>query len=309
MHKIPNIPFMQVEQRQLTRIMLPHACARDDVDRGIAIEIMAEVWQIIRAIIVEVQPSEDAYLPATFRMESIRQVYAGNGARPLNSYTVSTMGSKIIEELRKKPFGRDAFFLHQWRGTRGQTVHTQINNAPVACLADFTASLDYEKINPADWTVDMGMTVTKPKTVMLWRRDGLPKIVEKIYKVDSATAHRIVNSSSFQIDEEAQIDTVAGARHEPDQKTKRATGIHYFQNYHTVKEPTYKYPELNYNQISKDAGAKHISDLESIFNNAVEMTGGARLEIRIGLADVGRELLALADLVDLLVCVHSSVWW
>jgi hypothetical protein len=309
MHKIPNIPFMSISERHITRIMLPYACGSDDTDGSVPKEIMAEVWKLIRPIIVEVQPSEDAYLPATFRMEAIRQVYAGTSARPLNNFTVLTIGPRIIEELRKKPFGREAFFLHQWRGTRGSTVHEHTEEAAVRSLSDFTACLDHEMLNLEDWTVDQGMTVMIQNNILLWRRDGLAKVVERIYHVDHVKAEQIVSSSQFLIDEEAQLDAAAGARHEPDRRTKLATGIHYFQVYHTSKEPTYNYPMLSYKQISKDAGAKHIKDLETIYKDAHVMTGGARLEIRIGLKDVGRFMMNIGDMADLLLNVPSSVMW
>jgi hypothetical protein len=310
MHKIPNIPFLEVEQRHLTRIMLPHSRARDDKDRTVPGEIMAEVWNIIRPIIIHHQPSEDSYLPATFDMEKIRQTYTGNSARPLNARTIADIGPEIIEALRSRPFGREAFFLHQWRGTRGATGYTgQADHAPVLSLSEFTSCLDRDKIIVADWAIDMGMTIQIGGHVLLWRRDGLPKIVEAVYRVDNDTAQKIVNSTRFIRDEEAQLDAISGFRHEPDRTTQQSTGVLYAQAYHTIKEPTYNIPELTYKQVSQDAGGKYIENIRKIYDGANQMLGSARLEMRVGLEEVGRRMLPVEALAELLVLVPASTWW
>jgi hypothetical protein len=308
MHKIPNIPFLEIEPRHITRIMLPHCRLRDDKDRSVPKEILANVWDLIRPIIVAAQASEDSYLPATFNMERIRQNYTGNSGRALNSNTIATIGPLIIAALRELPFGRQAFFLHQWRGTRGETVHQLMDDAPVASLAGFTSCLDREKIYVDDWAVDMGMTIQIPGKVLLWRRDGLPKAVEELYQVDPDSAQRIVHSTRFVHDEEAQLDAIAGFRHEPDATTRDATGIIYAQLYHS-KEQTYNFPELTYKQISQDAGGKYISELEAIYEGARDMPGSARSETRVSLRDVGRRMIRLQALVHLLVAVPADVWW
>lgn len=295
----------------------------------------------VRPAALQVVPGHQSHWPASYHAAvAVARDRGGRlhfGTKDLPSYVLDEFCALLLQNLNSYPELKDAYFLHELKGTKGATIHDPTNRASRwAILDDILQFLDIPRITPEEWYIDVALEVSRPEHVLLWLEVAHEELLRHALPRQWAhSAHSIQmlqqSKNNFKLDRVAQLNDFAGFRCTPRTKGFRDS-VTYLNVYTTDKEPTYQLHNGVFaaHRASDLIGAKSmskvISDVEKIsevFGQCMGMEGTdemdprspvegcARFEVRVQLRHAADSYFELpADLVERSVAaIPAGVWW
>jgi hypothetical protein len=299
----------------------------EKADRRVPIEIIREIYnQCTRRALIEVEQGQRGHVPPTYDAE-INRIKQKSGGLAIGTQIVAAddlrrFGELVMEYVHARPWGFGAFFMHQFRGTRGESIHDDDDS--IETLDKYLACIDVRRIDATSWYIDMAVEFQLDDHVVWFRRDAHWLILKHLFDLDDDSARKAAEPShSMQVDIAAQISQLAGFRYTPPSQISGDTKIKYVQCYSTEKQPTYsaggkhkaKHLEVGEVLRSKAAVLDYFETVGSIFRDAAEAgtDGYARMECRVRMDAMNPERMnfdnCLPLLTRLLVAFDSQDWW
>lgn len=235
--------------------------------------------------------------------------------------------------LDEFPEFQDSFYVHEWRGTKGVTLHSLDDEEEIDAAFDTAMEVvDLEDLgdppNLETWYIDVGVEVRCPEHVVQWLDDRHDDILAYALPHQPPDGiQRILRSAGFHRDVSALLYDLAGFRVEV--KTAGAeVDLAYLNVYTTDKSPTYQLhsgsfrrhrtQDLLPTQIGQTL--RDIDALGVVYDMCAGSTatggiqeGCARLEGRVKMArgamltkflDISREMLDRT-----VVAIPAATWW
>ncbi|KAJ7574193.1 hypothetical protein C8J56DRAFT_803336, partial [Mycena floridula] len=238
---------------------------------------------------------------------------------------LAPLGAKLLELCDTIPEFKDAFFLHEFRGEKGKTLHSP--NDAAECRyhrALFLDSLDQTTLQDENWFIDLAFEVSLPEHVVFLKSTAHPHILD--FALPSATPRsreKLRQSSNFRIDFNAQLADIAGFRTTTGAQAGDPDHVQYLNVYTTDCKPTYQLHRGTYERIrpaqllEAESRSKVINQIESIgdmyFRQGVNKTPCAtRIELRIRLDedDVQKWQYLPSELVERCLLAHpADTYW
>jgi hypothetical protein len=330
-HKIPNLAYVNVGIRHVSRLMLPWCVPEEEPDRRVLPAIIKDIYNdIIKPIVTDLCPGGEGHLPASAEAEMAR-TSAGRGSLgtsqfPIPGRVVAKFGQQVIQACRLRPWGREAFWMHEVRGTQGATSHSLDNGdeevTAESVLMEYTRDLDISLVDPQNWWIDQGYEIQLPGHVLLWRRDAVASMnAEGLGDAGVDEALALTYGSDYSWDEAALLHDAGGARLELAQIYHDNMDMAYMQYYSTEKRATYS-PNPGRGTMALSLLAKEAlmlqnvgwsATLAGIYSKAAhaQSEGFARAEIRVRLSQVGRKIFTSnrEGLCRFLVAFKAKPWW
>lgn len=324
---IPHMLFATVAARHMVVIMLPALVATNAEDRTSKIpdRIQAEFYeQCVLPTILELDEGERGHWPAS-HMAELNRITLPTGGRThgtqlVAAHLVEDFGLRVMARVREQPWGANAFYLHQLRGTRGQTVHEKVDSAET--LLTYLEQLQVARVNEKDWWIDCGVEVQLPGHVLWWRKDAHWTLLKWCFELDDEHAGELARSTGkMALDYPCQLTELAGFRFTPSENDRGETHIHYVQAYNTEKSVTYHLhggqvaKRLDLGKVLGDADAANIyaDSICRMFEDAAKHPhdGHARLECRVRMDMALRTFFKddARSLSRLVVAIPSLTWW
>ena len=232
--------------------------------------------------------------------------------------------------LNTIPSFQDSFYLHEWRGTKGRSIHDHDDPDQVdLALDNLFNAFDTSNLNDlSGWYVDVGLEISAPGLVVQWLTSRHGDIIRHaLPHLSDERVTRLLRSRKFYTDISASLYALAGFRAEVHGPGKQAK-MKYLNVYTTDKSPVY---QLHYGAFRRHRAAdllpqkignliKDIHSLGSVWDccagssagNHVQ-EGAARLEARVQMVDgiatsTFRDISR--DLINRLVLgVDAYEWW
>ncbi|TDL13403.1 hypothetical protein BD410DRAFT_735443 [Rickenella mellea] len=288
--------------------------------------------RVIRPAALEINAQQSADWPPTAEAEGIRSSGKNRTAysytrRSIRRADLHDFGNLVLQKCEENlPFGKGAFFGHQFRGTKGCTFHDPTDDhASASSLDDCLQDLDLESFADPNmvWFVDVGIELYSPGHVVLWRRDSHFNLIQHFLGTDERTAARnSTPGTCYVVDTTAHITHLAGFRLRPTKVGKFAHKVAYVQAYVTEKSLTYR-PEGKYHakhisvlqalQKSSGGAIPFLMDIDKLYDAAIsaEMTGSARIELRVNITHAQQDLRGFPDdlIASSIVCVPQKDYW
>ena len=217
------------------------------------------------------------------------------------------LGARLLELFEEHDDLKDAFFVHELRGTKSSSHHGPKNtDERRAAMGDVLAIFDAQ-LNPDQWVVDIGLEIRQEGRVLQWLTEGHPCIMA--YLLPSASEELISDilksQTQYHCDISAQLQELGGFRASPGSCGK-ADQVSNINVYTTEKSATYQLHDGIFRcrkpwHLFPSSISQLIKDMESIGDTFCScagdgtdgLEGNARMEIRVPLS------LADAVLVDL----------
>jgi hypothetical protein len=271
-------------------------------------------------------PSTAGHWPVSYSAEMDRIRKEGGrlsfGTVLVAGEDIERFGDRLMEYVRQYDWGQGAFFLHQLRGTRGQTAYNYLDSAARdRALENFFYFLDFDEINREKWYVDWGVELQLDGYVLWWRRDSHWRLVASTLSLDAEEANELTKpSSKFFVDPAAQMTDVAGFRFVPSATDRGNTHVHYVQAYNTEKSITYLLDGnkvakgLGYKDtfVKKDAVENYMMTIGSMFGDAeMGYDGYARLERRVRVDHALEDFFPTdpEQWAQLVIAFDRAEWW
>ena len=278
---------------------------------------------------MQVIPSQASHWPVNYH-SALNQARDTTGHLHFSSIAVPPISladfcNALRTRLHACPGFEKAYFGHELRGLKGGTAHEDEGMHPEEAFNTFFEHIDTDRINEADWLIDVGLEIYDPESIVQWSRHSHPAILK--YLMPSMTdveLGRLRRRNTFHLDNISQLDDFAGFRCEPGPAGKRHN-ITYINVYTTDKCPTYQlHTSIWRRQKCKDVFPrkidKLIKDLQTMSTTYKSCAGTAgqpaqegcaRLEIRVRLSHA-REALRHAPrdtIAGWTYSVPPVVWW
>ncbi|KAG1784439.1 uncharacterized protein HD556DRAFT_1251332, partial [Suillus plorans] len=333
MHKIPNVPLGKVQQRHVVRIFFPRLYSADGAAM-VSQENLALVYdRCLRPTLAEVLPEFADRAPTSYAA-AYMQAKTRAGGLAFNTLDVpwnrlEEVATVLLAKLQEQePAFRDAYFVHELRGTKGGTIHDGEKDwERQMAFEDMFEHVDVDNLNPQEWLVDVALTIGVEGHVVTWRkschRDLLRHLMPRACPQKVAALTK--NKRKFHFDRTLQIKELAGFR-ATTANFKDNDEITYVQAYCTEKNASYQlHPGVFRRRqpkelLQKKTEQKIVDDLDvmsQVFyecageGNVEGRDGCARLEIRIPLDKARDSLVTLPrDMVErCVVAISRRVWW
>jgi hypothetical protein len=224
------------------------------------------------------------------------------GSIDLPPHLLAHFGDQLLQRFDQHESFRDAFFLHELRGTKSASHHDPGNPEERRRALDCVLHiLDQSKLKQDDWLVDIGMEVRHPGHILQWLVKDHRQVLR--FLLPSASIEQtnavLASKTQYHCDLSAQLTDLGGFRAEPSSRGSK-DHVSYINVYSTDKSGTYQLHQ----GLFKLRKAWHlfpgkierlVKDLErmcDVFrtygdNSGSGLEGNARMEIRVpmGLAD------------------------
>jgi hypothetical protein len=230
----------------------------------------------------------------------------------------------FLARLDERDELRDAFFVHELRGTKGASTHNPHSaRERASSLNDIMEFLDEDAIDPAQWAIDIALEVNVPGHVTHFLVAAFRHVVEMVlpnaepWKIDT-----LLRSQQHKVDLAASLKDLGGFRTAPGSKGA-ADGVSYINVYCTEKSAVYQLfegglyrwhtaHELLPRNLSKLLN--EVEDISATFaacSHHDGLDGNARLEIRVSLQDaLNKNRTFPQTTVDAcIVAIPRDVWW
>ncbi|KAG2108859.1 hypothetical protein BD769DRAFT_1365755 [Suillus cothurnatus] len=337
MHKIPNVALGKVQQRHVVRVFFPRLYSHSASLLGVGMSQadLALIYdRCLRPTMAEVIPESTDQWPTSYAT-AYTQFRNRFGTLAFSSidipwYRLEDVARTLLTKLGdEKPAFKDAYFVHELRGTKNATVHNGGDEYErQLAFEDMFEHVDVGSLVAQDWQVDVALAIGVPGHVVTWRESCHQELL--CHLMPNAPMPRIdrlmKNKGNFHLDRALQVKEFAGFRANTANVAGR-DGISYVQAYCTSKNVTYQLNPGVFRRrqakelLQKETEEKIIRDLdvmsEIFFECAGEQEGVAgrdgcaRLEIRVTLDNVMDSLSALPE--DLIgrsvVAIDRRLWW
>jgi hypothetical protein len=328
MHQVPNIAIGKVEHRHITRLMIPHLYrpgSSPAVPRGI-IEFVYDKG--LRPTVEELLRGQLTNWPVSYAA-ALTQYRGGRGRLHFSTidipaYCLNDFATLFLEKLSLHNDLRDAYFLHELRGTKGSSTHdpeTQFSRS--AALNDLTKFLDEDSLEPDNWQIDVALNVHVDGHVTHFLTAGCEKMLAHVLPgLTPAQVTKVTRNKRHYIDLAASLGDLGGFRNEPGSRGKR-DDVTYINAYCTEKTAIY---QLHDNGIFRRRTGRDLfpgklkpllDDLlkiGNVFNQCSQEDGldaNARFEIRMTMSRCLDQHFTYPDrLVEqTIVAIPQAVWW
>jgi len=335
LHQVPNVGFAKIAQRHVTRLMFPHLYSPGE-SRKIPTTTLKRIYdQCIRPAVVDVMGEHQAHWPisyhAAFELARDRTGQLHFGSVDLPVAVLNDFCAGLLMRLDEHPDTRDAYFLHELRGTKGATVHDPLSQRDRwEVLEDFMAFLDLEAINPREWHIDVGLEVHVDHHVLQWLEVSHAELLNHAlpcqYERNPRSIEQLHDHDHFKLDRVAQLNDFAGFRCTPMTRGKR-DGVVYINVYTTDKSATYQLhagmfrhrcpSELIPGNKSFMQLITDVDRMNKVFEECMGadgspvLEGNTRFEMRMELTRAAEVLVGLpAELIEnSVVAVSAELWW
>ncbi|KAK7440778.1 hypothetical protein VKT23_016854 [Stygiomarasmius scandens] len=351
LHLIPNVPLGKVATRHVTRIFFPHMY-NPDSDKKVDPKLLTRLYdECIRPAVHEALQVQSSHWPTSYA-SAFRQAQGtdGSGIHPfsidlpgsvLGSFANALLG--FMDRIREF---KDAYFLHEFRGRKGETLHNPGDDDDRIQAFDklFEGVIDEDGDGYKKWFVDVAVEVNQKGFIMQWKAHAHEALIRKALPLASdAAIAQLMNQRA--VDTSAQIYDYAGFRSETGVRG-RNDGVSYINVYTTDKSATYqlhkglfsrKYPSDTLNEKGLERVLKDVDGMMKTFQECslgrelvgeheddsdddedtprpaikIGLDGCTRFEIRIR-GDKAQGVLTGFDvdfLHDTMIAVPMTVWW
>lgn len=178
MHKIPNVPLGKVQQRHVVRIFFPRLYSAAHLDDNIFLsqEDLALIYdRCLRPTLLEVVPEFRDRLPTSYAAAfTYSKTCSGGlafGSLDIPWDRLERVAEILLAKLgEQKSVFKDAYFVHELRGTKGSTMHDGEDQVERHfALEDMFEHVDVDTLDPQDWLVDVALTIGIEGHVITWR--------------------------------------------------------------------------------------------------------------------------------------------
>lgn len=244
------------------------------------------------------------------------------------SYCLEEFGTNLIELFERHDDFKDAFFLHELRGTKGVSLHNPYDEMERRDALDHLLGfLDAESVHFDEWTIDVALEVRHAGHIVQWLTNSHRRIFE--FVLPSASQDQISailhSKTQYKCDVSAQLRDLGGCRVTPGSRGK-ADNVSYINMYTTDKSPTYQLHNGAFRR--RQASELFPSSIQRLADDIAEMMevfrqcggdnedddtqeGCARLEVRVPLRRANQVLLDLPENVvqESSASFDTVVWW
>ncbi|KAA1479711.1 hypothetical protein DENSPDRAFT_789502 [Dentipellis sp. KUC8613] len=329
-HMIPNLGLGTVDRRHLVRICFPRLYSTTRTPALSQPQIAAFIDKCLLPTVAALLPNHVAHLPVDYRAAFLN-AYDRRGqlhfpSRDLPAACLEDFATELLERMETIPEFRQAFFLHELRGTK--SAHPHSPSSPQErdeALQDLMSCVHPGVIDVEDWLIDVGLEIRVPNKIVHWCSFRHGQILSWLLpNASEAQIARAMRSPSFLVDRAAQLDDLAGFRFEPGQSGRRDE-VAYINVYSTDKEVHYQLHEGIWRQRTPQdlfpdkikALLKDIAALSEVFIRAMgseegasPQEGSARVEIRVPLRLATRVLIELpTNIRTSMRAFSSNLWW
>lgn len=305
----------KVDRRHITRMFFPRLF-RPGQSPAISTETRTLIYEkCLRPAAVDVNPFDQSRWPIdysaamTLYRDTNGRFHFGTVDFPAN--LLGSLGMKLRELFQMHENLKDAFFVHELRGTKGSSHHNPTNAEDQQRALDGVLDLfNRDLIKDEDWVVDVGIEVRHEGHVLQWLTTSHRHILEFI--LPSASEENITavlaSRQQYHRDLNAQLEDLSGFRALPASRGK-ADGVIYVNVYTTDKSATYQLHEGVFRRrkpwhlfpASIRTLLQDVHRIAGIFHRCGGSTkqagleGNARMEIRVPLNKADDVLLGLPD--------------
>ncbi len=302
----------KADRRHITRLFFPRLYKKMG-NPAISSETRELIYdKCLRPAALAVHPTDQSRWPITY--SAAMTLYRDKkgtfhfGSIDLPARLTGKFGARLLELFEEHDNLKDAFFVHEYRGTKSSSHHDPGDaDARKASLNDVLDLFHIQLLDPDQWVVDVGLEIRQEGHVLQWLTEAHQRILA--YLLPSASEDHIAailkSQTQYHRDISMQLGQLGGFRASPGTRGKKDQVL-YSNVYTTEKSATYQLHEgifrrrkpwhllpSSISQLVKDM--KRIRDIFcSCAGNGNEgLEGNARLEIRVPLN------LACTVLVDL----------
>lgn len=334
MHTIPNYPFGKVANRSVIRVFLPHMYKMHET-RAIPTQDLELIYnECLRPLVREHMHNMASHWPASYA--SALSLYRDGhgrihqGSLDVPAHILDTFGKAYLRKLAQlRPYFRQAYFVHEFRGWKGATVHDPFHALDrQLALENLTNILRMDKIDPDFWFIDIGLEFGTPNHVVTWRDSGHENVLAHcLPSVEPNQINDIVDKSTFYVDKMMHLKDLSGFRYAPGIRG-RADNVQYIQAYTTEKAMSYQlhaglFSPLHPKSLLTTENIKglitKIEEMSKILfdctadgdQNRYPQEGCARLEIRVSISKALTALLTVPVRIlnYSLVALPATSWW
>jgi hypothetical protein len=286
----------------------------------------------VRPAVIAVNAIDQSHWPVSYAAAMIQN--RGEGGRfhyssvDIASYCLEEFGTNLIELFERHNDFKDAFFLHELRGTKGVSLHNPSDEMERRDALDHLLGfLDAGSVHFDDWTIDVALEIRHAGHVVQWLTNAHRRIFE--FVLPSASQDQISailhSKKQYKCDVSAQLRDLGGFRATPGSRGT-ADNVSYINMYTTDKSPTYQLHNGAFRR--RQASELFPSSIQRLVDDIAEMVevfrqcggdnadddtqeGCARLEVRVPLRRANQVLLDLPENVvqESSASFDTVVWW
>lgn len=285
----------------------------------------------LRRAAIEINPSDQSRWPITYAaaMDLYRDDHGQFhfGTIDFPPRLLKKFAARLLELFQMREELKDAFFVHELRGTKGATHHDPHDaDQRRAALEDAFHAFDTNLFKVENWVVDIGVEICYPGHVLQWLTKGHRHVLE--FLLPSATADKIsavLNSpTQYHCDLSAQLNDIGGFRSLPASRGA-ADRLIYSNIYSTDKSATYQLHSGLFKRrkpwhLFPDKADKLLADIEKIADTfracggsqTVDgLEGNARMEVRVPLDIANQTLVDIPDglIQKSIVAFNPPTFW
>lgn len=334
LHKIPNIAFAKLDVRGQSNLFFP-ALYRTNQQAVVDKETMAKFYnKVLRPTLAQLAEEQMIRWPATYDL-AIKQAKDVRGEFHFGTIDI---GLWVLDELEEDLLAaldghrefQDAFWVHDFRGIKGQTAHdidSMVDRE--GQLEEALSFLDIGNriIHEHEWYIDVGVEIFSPHHVLQWLTMGHKQLLQHVLpNASERQIDRLERSQEqFKIDYEAQLFNFAGFRTTPQSRGARDQVV-YIQAYSPAKHTHYQmHPGIYRRRKAADTLPGKITKLIGDCGTMYELFATARgngdinaaqdssvrIEARVRVDHVQATLVTFSeDLVNhTIVAVPTATWW
>lgn len=321
----------KVERRHITRVFFPHLYKKGE-SAAISTELRTHIYdKCLRQAAIEVNPLDRSRWPITYAaaMDLYRDDHGLFHFATIDfpARLLQKLAVRLLELFQMHDRLKDAFFVHELRGTKGATHHDPKDTAQRrVALEDMFHAFNTSQLIPREWVVDVAREIQYKGHVLQWLTKGHRRVLE--FLLPSAPAEKIsdvLNSNTqYHCDLSAQIGDIGGFRSQPGSRGA-ADRVTYINVYTTDKSATYQL----HKGLFKRRKPWHLfpNKIDTLLEDMEKMAetfrtcggsqtvdgleGNARLEVRVPLDLVEQTLVDIPDdlIQQSLVAFDCPTFW
>lgn len=292
----------KAKNRHVTRMFFPRLYKKGKF--GVTSEYRKVIYeQCIRPAVLAINRVDQSRWPVTY--SAMTTLFRDTkGSFHFNSFDipgklVAGFGAKLLELLEEHDDLKDAFFVHELRGTKSSCHHNPGNaDERKAAMEDVFDVFDTELFDPHQWVVDIGLEIQQEGRTLQWLTEGHQHILAYLLPLapENLISAVLQSKTQYFCDISAQLGDLGGFRALPGSRGKLDM-VSYINVYTTDKSVTYQLHKGIYRRrkpwhlfpVSISQLIKDMGTIGGVFQSCAAdgIEGNARMEIRVplGIAD------------------------
>lgn len=328
---IPNMPFAKVGDHGTCNIAFPAVYGHSQ--RGVIERDLCCLFydRVLRPVLHTVDLDHIAHWPPSYQAaeERIRDNHGEYhfGTVQLPAHCLADIVHGMKEKMQAIPSFRGAFFIHDVRGVKGESVHDPDDpDQRRAAMDDTGGYLDITQVPRHQFYVDVGLEIRRPGHVVQWDSSAHKALLQTLLpNTEEAKIEEILKSHKCIRDPNGLLTDFAGLRVSPGTRAA-ADGVVYINVYSTDKTIHYQLHQGVFQKHSpKDLLPGNISGVlkcldrwTSCLNECMggkddhqQQEAAARCEVRVCLNDYSRVLVGwnVRDVNQFVSAVPARSWW